>query len=44
MGFKGLLHGFQKGVYNDDYFRLDPDCLTSEESNQQMLFIYNFIN
>ena len=20
LGFKGFMHGFQKGVYNDDYF------------------------
>lgn len=44
LGFKGFMHGFQKGVYNDDYFQLNSQCLTTPESNQRMLFMYDFIN
>jgi hypothetical protein len=33
LGFKGFMHGIQKGVYNEDYFNLNPQCLTTPESN-----------
>lgn len=44
LGVKGFLHGFQKGVYDDKYFRLDEDCLTTYDSGQKMVFVYEFIN
>lgn len=44
LGFKGFMHGIQKGVYNDEYFELNPQCLTTPESNERMIFIYEFIN
>ena len=44
LGFKGLLSGFQKGIYNDEFFQLDSKCLATYESNEKMMFIYNFIN
>ena len=44
LGFKGAMHGFQKGVYDDEYFTLDPDCLTTYEAGERMVFIHDFIN
>lgn len=44
LGFKGFMHGVQKGVYADEFFDLNPQCLTTPESNERMTFIYEFIN
>jgi hypothetical protein len=29
LGFKGFMHGVQKSVYADDFFNLNPQCLTT---------------
>jgi hypothetical protein len=44
LGFKGFMYGLQKGVYADEFFNINPQCLTTPESNERMTFIYEFIN
>ena len=44
LGFKGAMHGFQKGIYDDEYFTLNQDCLSTYEAGERMIFIHDFIN
>ena len=43
-GFKGFLKGWQQGLYNDDYFELDEDCLNSDRVGPDFMFVYDFLN
>lgn len=44
MGFKGFMSGFQKGLYDDEFFSVETSCLGTEEINEKLLFMYEFLN
>ena len=36
--------GLQKGVYHDEFLRLEDDCLATVDTAEKMVFIHEFIN
>lgn len=43
-GFKGFMSGFQKGLYDDEYFTVPDECFGSDQVNADLLFLYDFVN
>ena len=43
-GFKGFMAGFQKGLYDYEYFTLSEACFGTEKVNEQLTFMYEFVN
>ena len=42
--FKGFMSGFQKGMYDDEFFKLTEDCFGTDEVNEKLMFLYEFTN
>ena len=40
IGFKGLLSGYRKGLYDDEMLKLDKDCFGTVKVNADLKFMH----